>query len=252
MTETSAAIVAGAHSAELNTAELNAAGLQFFPCDKPLGSVLLLHGAGAPVQSVFFQELISALQANGLQCYAANFAYMQLTLQGQRKVAPKAAKLLPELATFVALVRAQQQVAGKAALPLWLLGKSMGGRVASLYLAAPDADLTGIVGALVLGYPLCPPAKAKDALKQQAASLERSSHFSQLRRPLFIAQGSRDAFGSPAQLAAYVPASGGVTLLAQPGADHDFAVRKQDPFSRTELFAQICRQINWQQGEQHG
>lgn len=216
--------------------------LQCYPSAQPVASVLLLHGAGAPVQSEFFQQLLPALHSVGLQCYTANFAYMRQTLAGQRKVAPKAVRLLPELAAMVTAVRQHSPLH----LPLWLVGKSLGGRVASLYVASAEADVTAIAGAVVLGYPLCPPAKAKDRQQQQAVSLERTSHFANLRRPLYLAQGSRDAFGSAEQLSAYLTVPSAAVLLPQPGADHDFNVRRQDPYRRAELFARLSRQIDWQ------
>lgn len=219
-------------------------GLTFYPVAAPQATALLLHGAGASVQSAFFAELLPQLQAAGVQCWTANFVYMQQTLAGQRKVAPKADKLLPELTELVDYVRLHSGTE----LPIWLIGKSMGGRLASLWLAQAAQDLTGITGALVLGYPLCPPAKAKEAAVAAQVSRQRSAHFCQLQTPLLLAQGSRDAFGSAAALTPFIAGAPYCQLLALPGADHDFAVRKQDPFSRTELFSALCRQINWQTG----
>lgn len=219
-------------------------GLTFYPVAAAKATALLLHGAGAAVQSEFFAELLPQLQAAGVQCWTANFVYMQQTLAGQRKVAPKADKLLPELTELLAYVRRHSGTE----LPIWLIGKSMGGRLASLWLAQPQVDLAGITGALVLGYPLCPPAKAKDPVSATQVSLQRTAHFSQLQTPLLLAQGHRDAFGSAAVLAPFIVGASFCQLLAMPGADHDFAVRKQDPFSRAELFAALCRSINWQTG----
>lgn len=219
-------------------------GLTFYPVAAPKATALLLHGAGASVQSAFFAELLPQLQAAGVQCWTANFVYMQQTLAGQRKVAPKADKLLPELTELLDYVR---QHSGTEQ-PIWLIGKSMGGRLASLWLVQPQVDLRGIAGALVLGYPLCPPAKAKDPVAAAQVSQQRTAHFSQLQTPLLLAQGSRDTFGSAAALAPFIVGAAACQLLAMPGADHDFTVRKQDPFSRAELFEALCRSINWQTG----
>ena len=201
-----------------------------------LARLLLLHGAGASVQSAFFQQLIPLLTGGGIEVHAANFAYMAKTMAGQRQVAPKAEKLLPELATMIeALSQTENSAAvGAEQVPLWLAGKSLGGRVISLYLAGSEVT-PQVAGGLVLGYPLCPPAKAKDPVKAAQVILSRSSFLQQLQRPLLICQGSRDAFGSAADLQKagvgqagpdssldFVPA----TVLELALADHDFALPK--------------------------
>ncbi|MDZ7869785.1 MAG: alpha/beta family hydrolase [Rheinheimera sp.] len=199
---------------------------------QPLARLLLLHGAGASVQSAFFQQLIPRLTAAGIEVHAANFAYMVKTMAGQRQVAPKAEKLLPELAAMIEALSqsANGDVAAAKHLPLWLGGKSLGGRVVSLYLAGAEVA-PQVAGGLVFGYPLCPPAKAKDLIKAAQVILARSSFLQQLQRPLLICQGSRDAFGGAADLlkagvgtaaTGFVPAT--VLELAQ--ADHDFTLPK--------------------------
>ena len=198
--------------------------------------LLLLHGAGASVQSAFFQQLIPLLTGGGIEVHAANFAYMAKTMAGQRQVAPKAEKLLPELTTMIEALNQTENSAdvGAEKVPLWLAGKSLGGRVISLYLAS-DEVAPQVAGGLVFGYPLCPPAKAKDPVKAAQVILSRSSFLQQLKRPLLICQGSRDAFGSAADLQKagvgkagpdsspdFVPA----TVLELALADHDFALPK--------------------------
>ncbi len=199
-----------------------------------LARLLLLHGAGASVQSVFFQQLIPLLTRAGIEVHAANFAYMAKTMAGQRQVAPKAEKLLPELTAMIQSLSPTEYEAavGAEKVPLWLAGKSLGGRVISLYLAGAEVAAQ-VTGGLVFGYPLCPPAKAKDPVKAAQVTLLRSSFLQQLQRPLLICQGSRDAFGSAADLQKagvgkadssldFVPA----TVLELALADHDFALPK--------------------------
>lgn len=201
-----------------------------------LARLLLLHGAGASVQSAFFQQLIPLLTAAGIEVHAANFAYMVKTMAGQRQVAPKAEKLVAELEAMIQSLNQTENGAALAAeqVPLWLAGKSLGGRVVCLYLAGAEVA-PQVAGGLVFGYPLCPPAKAKDPVKAAQVTLLRSSFLQQLQRPLLICQGSRDAFGSavdlqkagvgqaaPDSLPDFVPA----TVLELALADHDFALPK--------------------------
>lgn len=192
--------------------------------------VLLLHGAGAPVQSVFFQQLIPLLNAQGLTVITANFNFMQQTLLGKRQIAPKAEKLLAELDQFIAELSVQQQ------LPLWLAGKSLGGRVVSLYLSGSELA-PEVAGGLVFGYPLCPPAKAKDPQKAALTVAARSQCLQQLQRPLLLCQGSRDPFGSAAALQLVAGAAEVVELA---GADHDYALPKRAGWPADQAFCQAA------------
>jgi len=193
----------------------------------PCARLLLLHGAGAPVQSVFFQQLIPRLSAQGIAVFTANFDFMQQSLLGKRQVAPKADKLLPELEQLIAAVPADDQ------LPLWLGGKSLGGRVLSLYLSSPQVA-PEVAGGVVFGYPLCPPAKAKDAAKAAMTITARSQCLQQLQRPLLLCQGSRDPFGSAVELK---QVAGTAEVIELTGADHDYALPKRAGLPAEQAFS---------------
>ena len=98
---------------------------------------------------------------------------------------------------------------------LVLGGRSMGGRMCSMAVAE------GLVAdALVLvSYPLHPPGRP-DKL--------RSEHLPDLKLPCLFVSGTRDAFGSPAELDEAVSTiPGPVTLEWVEGKDH--ALRGSDP-----------------------
>lgn len=192
----------------------------------PCARLLLLHGAGAPVQAGFFQQLIPLLNAQGIVVFTANFNFMQQSLLGKRQVAPKADKLLTELEQLIAAVPADDQ------LPLWLGGKSLGGRVLSLYLAGTQIA-PAVAGGLVFGYPLCPPAKAKDAAKAALTIKARSQCLQQLQRPLLVCQGSRDPFGSAEALR---QVAGTADVIELTGADHDYALPKRAGLPAEQAF----------------
>lgn len=193
----------------------------------PVARLLLLHGAGAPVQSVFFQQLIPLLSAQGIVVFTANFNFMQQTLLGKRQVAPKADKLLAELEQLITDIPADDQ------LPLWLGGKSLGGRVLSLYLSGTQVT-PEVAGGLVFGYPLCPPAKAKDAAKASLTVAARSQCLQQLQRPLLLCQGSRDPFGSADALQLV---AGRAEIIELTGADHDYAQPKRAGLPAEQAFS---------------
>ena len=120
------------------------------PEDAPV-TILLAHGAGAPMDSASMNATAKALAAAGFRVARFEFGYMaaRRTSEG-RKPPPRAETLNPE---YVAAVDA---LGTKG--PLVIGGKSMGGRVASMI--ADDLHASGkIVGLLCLGYPFHPPAK---------------------------------------------------------------------------------------------
>lgn len=104
-------------------------------------------------------------------------------------------------------------------LPLFIGGKSMGGRIAS-QVAAQGVD--GIAGLVFLGYPLHPPGKPQQ---------RRDAHLPQIREPMLFVQGTRDAFGTADEIRALVPKLQRATLHEVPGGDHSFKVGKaqEDP-----------------------
>jgi predicted alpha/beta-hydrolase family hydrolase len=92
----------------------------------------------------------------------------------------------------------------------------MGGRIAS-QVAAVDHD--GIAGLVLLGYPLHPPGRP-DQL--------RSRHLVDIRAPMLFVQGSRDAFGTPQELAPILKTlKAPAELCVVEGGDHSFKVAKK-------------------------
>src|SRR4051812_25713894 len=92
--------------------------------EKAKVTVLLGHGAGAPMDSASMNAGTEALVAQDLRVARFEFDYMAARRSGGRKPPPRAEKVMPEyLAAIDAL---------KAKGPLIIGGKSMGGRVASM------------------------------------------------------------------------------------------------------------------------
>ncbi|NRQ16682.1 alpha/beta hydrolase family protein [Ensifer sesbaniae] len=177
------------------------------PEDAPV-TILLAHGAGAPMDSASMNATAKALAAAGFRVARFEFGYMaaRRTSEG-RKPPPRAETLNPE---YVAAVDA---LGTKG--PLVIGGKSMGGRVASMI--ADDLHASGrIVGLLCLGYPFHPPAKP-DQL--------RTKHLAGLRTPTLICQGTRDEFGTCEEVQAYT-LSDAIEVLWLEDGDHDLKPRK--------------------------
>jgi predicted alpha/beta-hydrolase family hydrolase len=142
-------------------------------------TLILAHGAGAPMDSDFMTALSDRISGFGHRVVRFEFDYMAERRATGRKRPPERAPAL--LATWRAMI---DDVAGPSGRPVVIGGKSMGGRMASL-IAAEDADR--VRGCVCLGYPFHPPGRPERL---------RTEHFADLRCPTLIVQGTRDPFGT--------------------------------------------------------
>jgi uncharacterized protein len=168
---------------------------------------LLAPGAGAGSDQAALVAIDHAISALGLAVVRMDFPYR---LAGRRRPDPEG--VLEEAARD----RASELAAdiGCATESLVLGGRSMGGRICSQAVAAglPAAGLA------LVSYPLHPPGRP-DRL--------RTAHLSALRVPCLFVSGTRDAFGTPAELeAATVVIGGPVTHVWIEGGDH--GLRRRD------------------------
>ncbi len=178
-------------------------------------TVVLAHGAGAPMDSPFLAEMAAGLAARDLRVVRFEFPYMAARRAGGGKRPPDPERRL--LATWRAVVAALG-----APERLVIGGKSMGGRMASLV-----ADELGVAGLACLGYPFHPPGKP-DKL--------RTAHLAALRTPTVIVQGERDPFGRRAEVEGYALAPA-IRLVWAPDGDHDLKPRKASGRSHAENIA---------------
>lgn len=183
--------------------------------------LLLTHGAGVSCQSDFMQQLAAALRVQHIQVTLFNFGYMQANT---KRPPPQAALLVPELAQALSELVTD--------LPLFVGGKSMGGRVASLWSAQQDSLLchnaSRVQAVFAYGYPFHPPRKAS----------WRTGHFAALTRPLHIIQGERDPFGTPAELQGMSWQNVSLNWLS--AADHDFKPLKRSGLTQDALIQQAA------------
>jgi hypothetical protein len=173
--------------------------LSVYPSDRAVAGLVLGHGAGGGQQSRFMVEAARAFAARGITTATFDFPYVT----AGRKVPDKAPVLEGSWRDAMAAARAHAAFAG---LPLFIGGKSMGGRIAS-HLAAAGDPAAGLV---CLGYPLHPPKQPEKL---------RVAHLPNLKLPTLVLQGKRDEFGSPDDLRAHFPPH--VEIIAMPGG-HSF------------------------------
>jgi hypothetical protein len=171
-------------------------------------TILLAHGAGAPMDSASLNASTKALAATGLRVARFEFDYMASRRTSQAKrPPPRAENLIPE---YIAAIDELD-----ATGPLVIGGKSLGGRVASM--TADQLHRSGrIAGLLCLGYPFHPIGKP-DQL--------RTAHLADMQTPTLIVQGTRDAFGTREEVATY-KLSNSIEILWLEDGDHDLKPRK--------------------------
>src|SRR4051812_6245831 len=171
-------------------------------------TILLAHGAGAPMDSASMTATAQALAAAGFRVARFEFAYMAARRSGVRKPPPRAESVQPEYRAAIAALNAKGR--------LIIGGKSMGGRVASMIADAVHAE-GKIVGLLCLGYPFHPPEKPQQL---------RTAHLADLQTPTLIVQGTRDPFGTREEVAAS-RLSSAIELLWLEDGDHALKPRKK-------------------------
>ncbi len=178
-------------------------------------TVVLAHGAGAPMDSPFMVAFATGLAAHDHRVARFEFPYMAGRREGRRR-GPDSPRVLRE--TWRAVIEelgANRLVAG---------GKSLGGRVASMV-----ADEAGVAGLLCLGYPFHPPGRPEKL---------RTEHLAGLTTPTLIVQGTRDALGNQAEVGSYA-LSPAIAVRWMEDGDHSFKPRKASGRTQAQ---------NWEEG----
>jgi predicted alpha/beta-hydrolase family hydrolase len=197
------------------------------------GATLILgHGAGAGQRHPFMVDFANAISALGVDVVTFNFLY---TEQGRR--VPDRGPALE--ACYGSVLTAVRERLESARAHLFIGGKSMGGRIATQLAAAhPESAIAGLV---LLGYPLHPPGRPEQL---------RDKHLPAVGRPMLFVQGSRDTFGTPAELAPVLE-----TLKPEPvlhiveGGDHSLKLSRKDPAAQTAIHEGVQRTIaEWIRG----
>ncbi len=173
---------------------------------KPKFGLLLAPGAGADRNS----PALLAIEAAVPQDFAVrrmDFPYRQAGRKAPDRAPVLLQAVLDEAADF----------ATEARLPMdkiFMGGRSMGGRICSMAVA----EGLNAAGLVLVSYPLHPPGKPENL---------RIEHLPQITVPCLFVSGTRDTFGTPAELQAHTTAiPGEVTHQWIEGGDH--GLRKKD------------------------
>lgn len=181
-----------------------AAEILFDGPDGAATTLVLAHGAGAPMNTPWMNSVARGIASDDVRVARFEFPYMRARREtGRRGGAPDREPVLTD---------AWKEVIGKlgGGARLVIGGKSMGGRIASLV-----ADEVGARGLVCLGYPFHPPGRP-DKL--------RTKHLETLETPALVVQGTRDAFGTPEDVAGYA-LSPSIRVHWIADGDHSFKPR---------------------------
>jgi predicted alpha/beta-hydrolase family hydrolase len=181
------------------------------------GGLVLTHGAGSNAQAPLLIALAETFSVAGFTVLRCDLPYRQTRSFGPPGPGD-AARDRAGLKNALAAVR--KIVSGR----IFLGGHSYGGRQSSM-LCAEQQDAAA--GLLLLSYPLHPPRKPEQ---------QRTQHLPDLHTPALFVSGTRDPFGSIAELQQalkMIPAR--TSLLAVEGAGHDLGLKgkmKKDELPR--------------------
>lgn len=187
--------------------------LRHYSAKKSSAVLILAHGAGQGLDSPFMMHFGESLAQRGVSVVQFEFDYMRAArATGKRKPPDREPKLRACWHDVVTRVRKDMKPQR-----LFIGGKSMGGRMASLV-----ADELSVDGLVCLGYPFHPPGKP-DRL--------RTEHLETLETRTLICQGERDSFGTSDDVKSYT-LSKRINVRWLTDGDHGFKPRKAS--GRTE------------------
>ena len=179
--------------------------------EAPNGDALILaHGAGSNAQAPLLVALAEVFSANGFTVLRVDLPYRQTRSYGP----PGPSDAARDRAGLKNAISEMKKLARR----MFLGGHSYGGRQSSMLCAElAKEDTTLVDGLLLLSYPLHPPRKPEQ---------QRTQHLPDLRTPTLFIHGTRDPFGTIAELERaikMIPAK--TKLVAIEGEGHDLGFK---------------------------
>jgi hypothetical protein len=213
-----------------NAADPKVRGYLHTPTSSNGSGLILTHGAGSNAQAPLLVAVAEAFSAAGFTVLRCDLPYRQLRSFGPPGPAD-AARDRTGLRNAIAALTRELGAPGK----IYLGGHSYGGRQASM-LCAEQPDL--VARLLLMSYPLHPPRKPEQ---------QRTQHLPDLRTPTLFVHGTRDPFGSIAELEQalkMIPAK--TKLLKIEGAGHDLGFKgkaKQEALPK-QIFSEFTQLLS--------
>jgi predicted alpha/beta-hydrolase family hydrolase len=199
-------------------------GFLHTPENSNRNALILTHGAGSNAQAPLLIVVADAFCTAGFTVMRCDLPYRQSRSYGP----PGPGDAARDRAGLKNAIAAVKKIASGR---IFLGGHSYGGRQSSMLCAeAPDL----VAGLLLLSYPLHPPRKPEQ---------QRTQHLPDLRTPSLFVHGTRDPFGTIAELEQalkMIPAK--TKLLVVEGAGHDLGFKGKA--KREELPQEVLLEFN--------
>ncbi|WP_276482558.1 alpha/beta family hydrolase [Paraflavitalea pollutisoli] len=175
---------------------------------KATAILTLAHGAGAGMEHHFMEQLSARLAVAGIATLRFNFPFAE-----HKKGRPDTPAVAHQ--TIEAAIAKAQTLFPD--LPLFVSGKSFGGRMSSQYIAAnPNKAVKGLI---FFGFPLHPAGKP---------GTERADHLQEVKVPMLFLQGTKDTLATWDLIEQVTASLKKATLVKLDGADHSFKAGKTD------------------------
>jgi len=180
-------------------------------------TLVLAHGAGTSMRHASIVASAAALAERGIATVTFDFPY--------RARGGGAPDRMPVLVGAYQAVLAV--VRERGARPLFIGGRSLGGRVASHVAAAG----TAVDGLVFLAFPLHRPGEP---------GIERAAHLVRIARRMLFVQGTRDTFARWDLLTGVVETLPTATLHAIADGDHGFHVPKRSGRTDAQVLDEVA------------
>jgi len=185
---------------------------------------IFAHGAGAPMDSDWMNDISEMLKEHGIKTVRFEFPYMAERRETGKKRPPNPQKLLLETWREVIALYKDHDI--------YIGGKSMGGRMASLV-----ADEEKVKGLICLGFPFHAPGKF-DPTDPKG----RVEHLKSIKTKTIILQGERDSMGNSEGVSQYT-LSKKIKIHWLEDGDHSLKPRKRSGFTLEAHIEKACEII---------
>ncbi len=176
--------------------------------ENPICIMTIAHGAGANMNHSFMVSLAKELSEIGIATLRFNFPFME-NKKGRPDTPAVAHKTIE-----AAIANAHETF---PLLPLFVAGRSFGGRMSSQFLSAhPDPTVKGLV---FYGFPLHPQGKP---------SIDRAEHLKDVKIPMLFLQGTKDELATWELTESVCSSLPTAKLVKIEGANHSFKAGKQN------------------------
>jgi len=205
--------------------------------DNAIANFVFAHGAGADMHHEFMNQVTQLLVDERINVIRFNFPYMvKRECDGKRYPPDRMPKLLlayEEVLKHILEEKITEIIAPN--LPLFIGGKSMGGRVAANLLQSAEFDKVSknVLGLVCLGYPFHP--------QKQPDKLRLTPLVNGTKQTLII-QGDRDALGNKDEVLNYQLPRHCQCLFLEDG-DHSFKPRVKSGFTHMQHIHSAVKKI---------